>query len=69
MDHATVINTPEGIERYRLIALRGAVKLESVGLRRRGRSAKAIAADLLGVSVRSSHDRIMYLLTVRINAN
>lgn len=69
MDHATVIDTPEAIERYRLVALRGAVKLEAIGMKRRGRSAKAIAADLLGVSVRTSHDRIMYLLTVRINSN
>ena len=68
MNETIVLSAPEDIERYRLLALRGAVKLEAVGMKRRGRSAKAIAADLLGVSVRTSHERIIFLLTVAIQS-
>lgn len=40
---AFVIDTPEGIEAYRLLALRGALKLEMVGMRRsHGPSASTI---------------------------
>lgn len=40
---ATVIDTPEGIDAYRLLALRQALKLEIKGLRRsRGPSAFAM---------------------------
>ena len=38
-DQAIVIDTPEGIEMYRLLALRYALKLEIVGMKRRGPSA------------------------------
>lgn len=40
---ATVIDTPEGIALYRLIALKGALKLEALGMKRRGQSALSIA--------------------------
>ncbi len=47
----TVLNTPEQIALYRIAALKAAVKLEMLGLRRssRGRSATAIARDELGL--------------------
>lgn len=66
MDHATVINTPEGIARFRLIALKGAVRLEALGMKRRGPSARSIAAKELGVPARTSCDRLIFLLTQRI---
>lgn len=46
---ATVITGAENIENVRLLALRGALKLEVKGLKRRGRSARTIAQELLGL--------------------
>ena len=37
-----VIDTPAGINFAHLLALRGALKLESLGMRRRGQSALAV---------------------------
>jgi hypothetical protein len=45
----TVIDTPEGIQFAKLCALRGAVKMEIRGMRRRGRSATVLAKELLGL--------------------
>lgn len=44
-----IIDTPEGIQYAKWLARRGAVKLESRGLRRRGRSATAICREELGL--------------------
>lgn len=44
-----IIDTPEGITAYRLLALRGALKLEIMGMRRRGRSAYAIIKEEFGL--------------------
>lgn len=38
----TIIDTPEGIAAYRMLALRGALKLEILGMKRRGVSAATI---------------------------
>jgi|TARA_R100000005_G_C4924995_1_gene156545 hypothetical protein len=38
----TLISTPEDINKFRLLTLKSALKLEIVGMRRRGRSAYTI---------------------------
>jgi hypothetical protein len=43
----TVLNDQTAIEIYRLAVLRGAVKMEVLGMTRRGRSATAIVKDEL----------------------
>ena len=43
-----ICNTPESINAYRLLALRGALKLEAVGLKRRGPSALSIVKREFG---------------------
>ncbi len=47
----TALTTPEQIALYRIAALKAAVKLEMMGLRRssRGRSATAIAREQMGL--------------------
>lgn len=42
MKNAIVIDTPEGINFAHLLALRGALRLETVGLKRRGASALSV---------------------------
>lgn len=43
-----VIDTPEGIEFARLCALKGALHLETLGMKRRGRSVYSIVKQELG---------------------
>ena len=45
----TMLTTPEEISAARLITLRGALKLELLGMKRRGRSAYAIIKDEFGL--------------------
>lgn len=46
---ATVLETPEQIESFRLLALRSALKLECKGLKRRGPSAASIIKKETGL--------------------
>ena len=48
MSEAIVANTPDKIEMFRLLALRGALKLELVGMCRRGPSAYSIIKSQYG---------------------
>ena len=63
-----MLTTPEQIERYRLAALRAAVRLEAVGMKKRGRSAAAISRELLGLPRSAPYPAIIDELTQRIEA-
>jgi hypothetical protein len=67
-DRAIVIDTPEGIAFVRLCALRGACRLELVGLKRRGRSALSIARERLGLSSRHPGSDVVAKLDAEIAA-
>lgn len=60
------IDTPEGIEHYRLCALKGAVKLEALGMKRRGQSATMIAKNELGLSRGVGRDVVLHKLEEKI---
>jgi hypothetical protein len=61
MNDAIIIDTPAGILYASLCALRGALKLERLGMRRRGHSANTIACKRLGLP---KGTRIAVTLTV-----
>lgn len=63
-----MFTTPEQIERYRLVTLRAAVRLESLGMKRKGRSAAAISREILGLSRSASFPAVIEGLTQRIEA-
>ena len=42
-----MIDTPESINAFRLLALKGALKLECLGMKRRGESASSIVRGIL----------------------
>lgn len=44
-----IADTPDKIEAFRLLALRGALKLEILGMRRNGRSAATIVKQEFGL--------------------
>lgn len=63
-----MLTTPEQIERFRLVTLRAAVRLESVGMKKRGRSATSISRELLGLSRSAPFPAVIEGLTQRIEA-
>ena len=44
----TLISTPENIQKYRLLTLKSALKLEILGMNRRGRSVYSIVKEEFG---------------------
>jgi hypothetical protein len=67
MNEAIIINTPEGINYARLCALKMAVRLETLGMRRSGGvSASAIAAHELGLKKGTRKVKVLQLLEERI---
>lgn len=61
-DGTVVLDTKDGIEFYQLLALRGACKLETLGMKRRGRSALAIARERYGLPKRAPADLVLITL-------
>ena len=57
----TVI-TGNQVEQYGLLVMRKRIQMEQRGLKFRGRSTKARACDMLGISVRSSYDKVLEML-------
>ena len=47
-----IVDTPDGIRAFRLLALRGALSLECMGLKRRGRPASVIVRETMGSTTR-----------------
>ena len=60
-----IIDTPDGIELFRLCALRGALKLEVLGMTGRGRSVYSIVKEELGF--KGSKKRVLEQLEAMIN--
>jgi len=59
-DAATVIEGEDGMRFAHLAALRGAVRLEALGMKRRGRSATAIAKQEFGI--KGGRDKVIVYL-------
>lgn len=51
---AIALTTPEQIEAFRLLALKGALKLEAAGMKRRGSSALALVRAATGLKARTA---------------
>ena len=52
----TVVNTPDGIAAFRLLSLRGMLKLEKVGLKTRGGALRPRICAEFGLNKRDPHD-------------
>ena len=57
----TVI-TGNQVEQYGLLVMRKRIQMEQRGLKFRGRSTKARACDMMGISVRSSYEKVLKML-------
>jgi len=58
METIVLLDTPAHINVFRLLALRGALKLESVGLKRRGPSALTLVKKETGIKARTAKDAL-----------
>lgn len=67
MNEAVILTTKEQIAFFRLMALRSAVKLEMLGMRRRGESARSIAARELGLPKTARAQTVYDALTAVID--
>jgi hypothetical protein len=56
---ATIANTPDSIAAFRLLSLRGRIKLEATGLKFRGGSTRSAIAAEFGLAPRASHDKFL----------
>tara|TARA_R110000787_G_scaffold24734_1_gene69860 strand:- start:1018 stop:1320 length:303 start_codon:yes stop_codon:yes gene_type:complete len=63
-EHGTAFTTPNGIELFRLSAMRAALKLESKGLKSSKGSMTALAKRELGI--KGNRDKVMQVLDVTI---
>jgi hypothetical protein len=54
MNDAIVADTPEKIQAFGLLALKGALKMESIGMKRRGESAFSQAKRITGLKARTA---------------
>lgn len=59
----SAVLTGTQIARFQLVALRGAVKLEKLGMKRRGKSATMIARQMFNLPVGTSRDVLIERLT------
>lgn len=63
----TIINTPEGIQFARLAALKGAVRLESIGLRHsKIRSVRKLAALELGLKASAKCPEVLAAIEAKM---
>jgi len=63
------ISTPEGIARLQLISVRGALKLEALGMKSRGGSLRKPWAVRLGLKPSTSREALIAHLTALIEAD
>ncbi len=61
-----VVATGAGIEIFTWLALRGALRLESVGLKRRGPSARALACQRLGLPSRTKIPALLLAVAAKV---
>jgi hypothetical protein len=54
-----ILNTPDQIELYRICVIKQSVKLESLGMKRHGRSATSIARGMLGLGRNAKHSIVL----------
>lgn len=65
-DRGIIVDTPEAISLFTWLSLRGAVRLESLGMKRRGVPARKIACERLGLKPRTKIEDVMKAIEEKI---
>ncbi len=53
-----IVATGDGIKVFQLLALKGALKMEAIGMKRRGKSALSIVKSMTGLKARTAEDMV-----------
>lgn len=68
MNSAVIVDTPEGIAYAQLAAMKGAVSLESKGMKMsRGRNITAAARKMFGLKARTPHAEVIKVIQRRMD--
>lgn len=62
----TAISTPAGIQRFRLLSLRGMLKLERAGMKTRGGALRPRIAAEFGLRSRDSYDKFLAVIEAQL---
>lgn len=62
-----VITEKDKILQYRLLVIRSGVRLEALGMKKRGKSCTAMAKEMLGYSRNTKREEILQALDALIN--
>jgi hypothetical protein len=57
-ESGAMVITGGEIQVYRLLALKGALKMEAIGMKRRGKSALSIVKSMTGLKARTAKDMV-----------
>ena len=61
-----MLTTPAEIQLFQLVQLKAMIKLEALGMTRKGRSATVVAKELLGVKKSTSRDVVLAMIVARV---
>lgn len=62
----TVVNTPEGIAAFRLLSLRGMLRMERVGMKTRGGALRPRIAAEFGLKPRDSYEQYIAAIEAKL---
>lgn len=61
-----MLTTPSQIELFQLVQLKAMIKLEALGMTRRGRSATVVAKELLSLNRSTKREVVLALIVAKI---
>ena len=61
-----MLTTPAQIQLFQLVQLKAMIKLESLGMTRKGRSATVVAKELLGLKKSTKREVVLALVVAKI---
>jgi hypothetical protein len=65
-EKSMTIDTPAGIEYYRLAVIKSRIKLESKGLKFRGNSTRSLVAAELGLTPRTKPEKFIEVIELKM---
>jgi hypothetical protein len=68
-DKAIVVDTPHGIAHFRLLSIKGRVKLESKGIRHSSGAIRPRIAAEFGLKPRDSYEKYIAAIQAKIDAS
>lgn len=61
-----MLTTPAQIQLYQLVQLKAMIKLEALGMTRKGRSATVVAKELLGLKRSTKREVVLALVVAKL---